>query len=1712
MKQRSHLTRSKVATPTMADSEDMRLQRMGLVQLPNTNKDDEAVGEDDFDTRQDLYEKLTDPTSGILNDKKAFTGNKSAFETSEYDGNRQMIPCFLPVPVLKIQGWLPNKLSTGPTDKRTSCGELTTWAMEETAEWCKEYATFDTIKGRDMMQDMKIASNPETYVVPEYSEKIPSHVTNAEEKYKRLYLEKHIKKYKDLKMEHINVTYNVLQCNFPLHRDSEASQHYKKVHLLRNGASDLRKRDIITVDTSGEFKIEDLTHFESYGPLKQSNTLDSIHTHVIARGVFEAGSNRNGAELQKSSAKKFMDGMKTACKGNFFDRFRYALKTIIKREVDDNFSCIWENVETALYQAVGQENKVKRLYGFNKITASSFYGKPLEIIIANVDEKINEIWGDSQIMHKISTGKMVSIFGFTLIYKYTLILGIVENLGSDFGQVKDVIEQEITSMLEKPTTLMEIPDFQKKLVQDFITRHVILTFRNKEVPKPNQKNVSSGEFSEKKQESANSDQTKEEYVKLKKPIVKDWETAKELADTIKGLTNDENKGLTLLSVPAVVTWLKEKNWRICVECMSANCQLTQYLNRKHKLPAKFLGNCKGKAITVGDIPEITKTLEKNVERSKKNAENAKKRHKKKGGLQNATTRFETKATNYNNDSNEFFRQHPDLLEKTHHRQSEYASARLCPLEISAVPELDIDTLPNILEMDNNGSYSCYVCAKPKMNRDRYDRHMFSSHTCDLANPDMDEISFARAAFEDAYEDYSPEERATAYWDYDSETHRRYSEDDSNDDSGNENYNENRANNKPKISTGYSSSSSSSSSSSNKSQNRPSKKRKTKKKVTLKKVEKDDPISDDKIEYLKNELKTLNSKFNTITSQERIFEQKNNQIEKIFKDIISTSEDNTKENNMIQDSIVQLIKLKNTSINENEENRKNIQNECERISDWIKNESSAREMFNNGIMEKYNQIELSMNQLREESKKNSLPSVQLIREECKKPHFGNLKEAHIPETENCKISMAGNKSASQDTIINDNPAVNIKNTLPLNIENCDTPSTSVRKEQYETPKLGVNHHSENTVDGAGTIKGKSKVKQVNNQAKLKELSLKNSFKYCQLFSTQLFELIIKMLSNKLAWGLLFTMLFHLSAADTNIEKELSTISNGNLETISIPGSNLPNISSIVIYTTATIIVQTAVINMSHVEDDISKRINNARDSTAVEQKLCKDYPLHCPMANLIMKEDKKTITEGNRALRNIKIVCKNKDENNDHLHLSNPIIYSTIYGSATHDTMTAISQASALSQAHSIAGTETPKRSNNIQNATHSKTGSWSIPEERTRQESEALKTHFMPAINAILEHEHIKGNENLEALSTKTATVVTILIPTDTKSTHCATRLIATTLSVPIANQKSKISVIKENNKLYQKNGTKEKYLLLPHGSTLSKQNLNSNTETYLTTRLCWVDQSISANSSQSEDPLIQTITVISPHNISISERCLIANSWNERKWTLAPYTKFTLPITCQLSSEVMNCSSVKIKTNNGNAFPGLQSTILEQNWEPEHLQGHPSTPSSLVIALLATLAAYTGIRILVKCIKSALYGYTDKAIITINPIIPINPVNPINHNTPSAPTFQSIKRSPSYFETPERTNSTLQEVTQLNSRMEFFAKYKANSINGAINLCNLMGSNLDESTQRILDDYLKETLEMDMDHEEIEDYFNYSNQEETMEMYNTPEDTDLPFPRARLC
>ena len=91
----------------MTESEEIRLQRMGLVQVPTTQTD-EVIEDEDFKSREELYQKLKEST---LTDRKAFTGAKPAFEIAENTSDREFVPCYLPVPVLKIDATILNKIS-----------------------------------------------------------------------------------------------------------------------------------------------------------------------------------------------------------------------------------------------------------------------------------------------------------------------------------------------------------------------------------------------------------------------------------------------------------------------------------------------------------------------------------------------------------------------------------------------------------------------------------------------------------------------------------------------------------------------------------------------------------------------------------------------------------------------------------------------------------------------------------------------------------------------------------------------------------------------------------------------------------------------------------------------------------------------------------------------------------------------------------------------------------------------------------------------------------------------------------------------------------------------------------------------------------------------------------------------------------------------------------------------------------------------------------------------------------------------------------------------------------------------------------------------------------------------------------------------------------------------------------------------------------------
>ena len=123
----------------MAESAEIRIQRMNLSTLPTTATD-EVIDDDDYGKRFELYENLK--TSDIVENKPH--GTIAPFEVAENNSDVDYIPCHLPVPIMKIEGTMVNKTSRSAPIKKVPAQFA--WAMVEAAEWCKENITFDEIK------------------------------------------------------------------------------------------------------------------------------------------------------------------------------------------------------------------------------------------------------------------------------------------------------------------------------------------------------------------------------------------------------------------------------------------------------------------------------------------------------------------------------------------------------------------------------------------------------------------------------------------------------------------------------------------------------------------------------------------------------------------------------------------------------------------------------------------------------------------------------------------------------------------------------------------------------------------------------------------------------------------------------------------------------------------------------------------------------------------------------------------------------------------------------------------------------------------------------------------------------------------------------------------------------------------------------------------------------------------------------------------------------------------------------------------------------------------------------------------------------------------------------------------------------------------------------------------------------------------------------
>ena len=443
--------------------------------------------------------------------------------------------------------------------------------------------------------------------------------------------------------------------------------------------------------------------------------------------------------------------MKKASLPHYYERFKFALKNILNKDVDDGFVCTWQNIEDAMFQAVGKENKVNRLHAFNKMRPSDFHSKPLEILIADIDSKMDAVLGNSTTFYKDTKGRMISPYSYSTYHKYSFILGVTEHLEGEFSPIRDFIEQEISDMHDDFKTLVDIQTFQEKLVTEFTTRNLIKIFRTKDVPQlKKQSNVNNSDVKEKNKEVS---PFKEDFQKKKIGFLKDWEVAKELANSFMKFSNDSNKNLPIKKVPEVAAVLKEKNWRICGECFSSNCQLLQHLSKVHKTHPKFAGRCKGKSVTLGEIPEVMKNIERCISYLKKQQTTSGK--SKPSAQKNDTTAkdsnsdkqvngmaaaFEPSANNYSQDPLQFIDHNSDLLAKDGFRQTRENTITMGAFEvkISNLPKITKKILPIWETMKVNKKYKCIICGKQRLHPVRYAEHMMFKHQVSLEDPNLEE--------------------------------------------------------------------------------------------------------------------------------------------------------------------------------------------------------------------------------------------------------------------------------------------------------------------------------------------------------------------------------------------------------------------------------------------------------------------------------------------------------------------------------------------------------------------------------------------------------------------------------------------------------------------------------------------------------------------------------------------------------------------------------------------------------------------------------------------------------------------------------------------------------------------------------------------------------------------------------------------------------------
>ena len=157
--------------------------------------------------------------------------------------------------------------------------------------------------------------------------------------------------------------------------------------------------------------------------------------------------------------------------------------------------------------------------------------------------------------------------------------------------------------------------------------------------------------------------------------------------------------------------------------------------------------------------------------------------------------------------------------------------------------------------------------------------------------------------------------------------------------------------------------------------------------------------------------------------------------------------------------------------------------------------------------------------------------------------------------------------------------------------------------------------------------------------------------------------------------------------------------------------------------------------------------------------------------------------------------------------------------------------------------------------------------------------------------------------------MTTSLLPLKPNSNKCRDTMLLKTLVIPIINF-NQSKVFKIDQGLLKEYSDKNTYTLLSQDSVLSKETTLFKRKIQIIGCSCTVANSVNSSSTSSGNYLVENYKFTFFGQLTLTETCIVNGKNSTKDWTFTNEANISLPLTCSIKSDLINCGSVNVKSS----------------------------------------------------------------------------------------------------------------------------------------------------------------------------------------------------------